>query len=192
MLQKKYNHDRLVWIDLEMTGLDYYNDVILEIATIVTDGDLNVIATGPTLIIHHPDEVLEKMDNWCTEQHSKTGLYKAVQESTVTLEQAEDATLKFLEKHCKKGTAPLCGNTVWFDKLFLKKDMPFIYDFLHYRIVDVTALKVMLNLWTPETIHFKKENTHRALDDIKESIAELKFYKENFISIPEKLTETKT
>lgn len=182
---KKHNHDRLVWIDLEMTGLNYHNDVILEIASIITDSDLNIIATGPNLIIHHSDEVLERMDQWCTEQHTKTGLYKAVQESKISLEQAEEETLKFLIQHCVKHTAPLCGNTVWFDKLFLKKDMPLIDDFLHYRIVDVTTLKVMINLWTNKDAHFKKENTHRALDDIKESIAELKFYKENFITIPQ-------
>lgn len=190
MLNKRNKHEHLVWIDLEMTGLDYHNDVILEIATIITDADLNIIATGPNLIVHHPDEVLERMDQWCTEQHTKTGLYKAVQESKLTLEQAEEQTLQFLNQYCKKGTAPLCGNTVWFDKLFLKKDMPFIYDFLHYRIVDVTSLKVMINLWTDKNAHFKKENTHRALDDIKESIAELKFYKEIFIEIPEKFKQS--
>lgn len=185
MLMRKYNHNRLVWIDLEMTGLNYHNDVTLEIASIITDGYLNIIATGPNLVIHQPEEVLQKMNAWCIESHTKTGLYKAVLDSTITLEQAEEETLKFLQEHCDKSTAPLCGNTVWFDKLFLQKDMPLISDFLHYRTVDVTAIKVMLNLWTNKDTVFRKKNTHRALDDIKESIAELKFYKENFITIPD-------
>ncbi len=182
---KKYNHERLVWIDLEMTGLDYQTDVILEIASIVTDGDLHIIATGPNLIIHQPDEILNKMNAFCTELHNKTGLFQSCQQSTITLEQAEAETLSFLAQHCKKNDAPLCGNSVWFDKLFLKKDMPLIYDFLHYRIVDVTTLKVMINLWTKHHATFKKKNVHRALDDIKESIAELQFYKEHFIKLPE-------
>lgn len=182
---KRYDHDRLIWIDLEMSGLDYQKDVILEIATIVTDGNLNTIATGPNLIIYHPDKILNSMDNWCTEQHGKTGLTKQVKESRISLKEAERETLFFLQQHCQKGTAPLCGNSVWFDKLFLKKDMPHLFDFLHYRVVDVTAFKIMINNWTQTNVLFKKQNTHRALDDIKESIAELKFYKENFITIPE-------
>ena len=184
-MNKKYNHDRLVWIDLEMTGLDYQKDVILEIATIITDANLEVIATGPNLVVHQPDEILDRMDNWCTEHHAKTGLTQQVKDSKLTLEQAEQETLLFLQQHCQKSMSPLCGNTVWFDKLFLKKDMPLIFDFLHYRVVDVTAFKVMLNIWSSNHIEFKKQNTHRALDDIKESIAELKFYKENFIEISE-------
>ena len=186
---KKYKHDKLIWIDLEMTGLDYHNDVILEIATIITDGELNVIATGPNLVVHHSDEVLNNMNPWCIEQHAKTGLTQKVKDSAFTLEQAENETLKFLEQHCDKSTAPLCGNSVWFDKLFLKKDMPAIFDFLHYRVVDVTALKIMLNMWSNNHIDFKKENTHRALDDIKESIEELRFYKQNFIHIPDNTNE---
>ena len=181
----KYQHEKLIWIDLEMSGLDYYNDVILEIATIITDGDLNIIATGPNLIINHPDELLENMNPWCIEQHAKTGLTQQIKESTISLQEAEKETLNFLKQHCDKSTAPLCGNSVWFDKLFLKKDMPFIFDFLHYRTVDVTAFKIMLNMWSHKKIDFKKENTHRALDDIKESIAELKFYKKHFITIPD-------
>lgn len=182
-MKKTYDHDKLVWIDLEMTGLDYQRDVILEIATIITDANLEVIATGPNLVVHQPDEVLDRMDNWCTEHHAKTGLTQQVKDSQLTLEDAERETLIFLERYCEKGTAPLCGNTVWFDKLFLKKDMPFVYNFLHYRVLDVTAFKVALNTWSDTKINFKKQNTHRALDDIKESIAELKFYKENFINI---------
>ncbi len=185
MATSKNKHDRLIWIDLEMTGLNYDVDVILEIATIVTDGNLNIIATGPNLIIHRSDEILQKMNTICTEIHMTSGLYQQIQQSTLTIEQAQEQTLAFLEQHCTKGASPLCGNTVWFDKLFLKKEMPFIYDFLHYRIVDVTSLKVTLNLWSKHAVFFKKANAHRALADIHESIAELQFYKNNFIKLPE-------
>ncbi|MBI2353394.1 oligoribonuclease [Candidatus Dependentiae bacterium] len=184
MTMKSYNHDRLVWIDLEMTGLNYQTDTILEIASIITDAQLNIIAIGPNLIIHQPDNVLNGMNNFCFELHTKTGLLQASKESTISLEQAQTETLLFLEQHCQKATAPLCGNSVWCDKLFLQKYMPFVYDYLHYRIVDVTSLKVMINLWTKQSTSFYKKNTHRALDDIKESIAELQFYKEKFITIP--------
>ncbi len=183
----KHKHNALVWIDLEMTGLDYHRDVILEIAAIVTDAELNIIATGPNLVIHQPDEVLENMNPWCIETHGASGLIQASKESSITTEQAEEEILKFIEQHCQKGNAPLCGNTVWFDKLFLNKEMPLIVDFLHYRTVDVTAFKVMLSQWAGKDIVFKKNNTHRALDDIKESIEELKFYKNNFITIPDPL-----
>ncbi|MFA5998486.1 MAG: oligoribonuclease [Candidatus Babeliales bacterium] len=181
----KKSNNYLVWIDLEMTGLDYNNDVILEIATIITDNDLNVIATGPDLVIKQSNEVLERMNAWCVEQHGKTGLTQKVKDSTITLEQAEEETLNFLEMYCEKGSSPLCGNTVWFDKIFLKKEMPLLVDFLHYRVVDVTAFKIMLSRWAGKKIEYKKVNSHRALDDIKESIEELKFYRANFITIPE-------
>ncbi len=174
----------LVWIDLEMTGLNYHNDTILEIASIITDINLNIIATGPSLVIHQSDEILQRMDPWCVETHTKSGLYKKVQESFITLEEAEQETLKFIQEYCTKNSAPLCGNTVWFDKLFLKKDMPEIPEYLHYRVVDVTAFKIMISAWSgKKDIGFKKTNSHRALDDIHESIAELKFYKEQYIKV---------
>jgi len=176
----KYKHNSFVWIDLEMTGLDYNNDVILEIATIVTDPNLNIIATGPSLIIHQPDEILDNMSAWCIETHTKSGLLNASQKSTITTEQAEEETLRFLEQHTTKNNAPLCGNTVWFDKLFLNKEMPLIVDYLHYRVIDVTAFKIVLNQWAEKDIDFPKKNNHRALDDIKESINELIFYRQYF------------
>lgn len=176
----------LVWIDLEMTGLDYNNDVILEIATIITDSDLNIVATGPDLVIHHPDQVLEKMNQFCQELHGKSGLTEKIKASTITMQQAEELTLTFLQRYCEKNTAPLCGNSVWFDRIYLKKDMPLIADFLHYRTVDVTSFKIMIGRWANQDIVFKKKNVHRALDDIQESIAELQFYRKNFIAIPEK------
>lgn len=181
----KHKHNALVWIDLEMTGLDYRSDVILEIAAVVTDANLNIIAQGPNITIHQPDEILNTMNPWCIETHTKSGLFKACQESSVTTAQAEEEILRFIEQHCEKGNAPLCGNTVWFDKLFLQKEMPLIVDFLHYRVVDVTAFKIMLGQWAGHDIIFKKNNNHRALDDIKESIEELKFYRQNYINIPQ-------
>lgn len=174
----------LVWMDLEMTGLDYHHDLILEIATIITDIDLNIIATGPNLVVHQPDEALDRMDPWCIETHTKSGLLALVKESIVTVEQAEQETLYFLQQHCSKGIAPLCGNTVWFDKLFLKKDMPRITDYLHYRVVDITAFKIIISAWSgKKDIGFKKQNNHRALDDIQESIAELQFYRKNYMTV---------
>jgi oligoribonuclease len=174
----------LVWIDLEMTGLDYHNDVILEIASIITDTDLNIVATGPNLVIHQTESVLSKMDPWCIETHGKSGLLKRSQESFISVEEAEQETLHFLQEYCVKNSAPLCGNTVWFDKLFLKKEMPGIVDYLHYRVVDVTAFKIMLSAWAgKKDIGVKKNNNHRALEDIQESIAELKFYRKEYIKI---------
>jgi oligoribonuclease len=174
----------LVWIDLEMTGLDYHHDVILEIASIITDVNLNIIDLGPNLVINQPDEVLARMDPWCTETHLNSGLLKLVKESTMSATEAEQETLYFLQQYISKGDAPLCGNSIWFDKLFLKKDMPRIVEYLHYRTVDVTAFKIMLGAWAgKKDAGFKKQNSHRALDDIKESIAELAYYRQNFINI---------
>jgi oligoribonuclease len=181
----KIKHDNLVWIDLEMSGLDWQNDVILEAAVVITDRELNVVAVGPNLTINQPDEILDNMNPWCIETHSKSGLIQSCKDSDISMQQAETEILNFLQLHCEKNNAPLCGNTVWFDKLFLQKDMPQIVDFLHYRVVDVTAFKIILAQWAGKDILFKKKNTHRALDDIMESIAELKFYKENFIKIPD-------
>lgn len=177
-------HECLAWIDLEMTGLDYQNDVILEIACIITNTNLDVIAVGPNLIIHQPDEILNNMNEWCLQTHGASGLIEACKNSTITMAQAEEEVLTFLQKYCAEKTTPLCGNTVWFDKLFLQKDMPRIIDFLHYRVVDVTAFKIMFNAWSSMPISFPKKNNHRALDDIHESIAELSFYKNNFVKVP--------
>lgn len=171
---------KLIWIDLEMSGLDYHKDVILEIATIITDEELNVIAEGPSLVIHHGASVLENMDEWCIQHHAKTGLTQAVQESKVSMEEAEQLTLDFIKEHCDPLSAPLCGNSVWFDKIYLTKDMPELAQFFHYRIVDVSSFKTVLNMWSSNPICFPKSKTHRALDDIRESIAELKHYRQFF------------
>lgn len=182
-----HNNNRLIWIDLEMTGLDPIQDKILEIATIVTDDDLNIIAEGPNLIIHQSNEVLANMNEWCKIQHKKSGLIDAVQASKICEEQAAHETLQFLKDHCDENSTPLCGNSVWQDKFFLQHHMPELSNFFHYRILDVSSIKLAINRWTKQYKIFKKSDSHRALDDIKESIGELKFYKENFFKLPGEL-----
>lgn len=172
----------LVWIDLEMTGLDTSRHVILEIATIITDNDLNIIATGPHLVIHQSDQILEQMNDWCKKQHGISGLTQAVRESQTSLAQAEEETLAFLQTYCKKGTAILCGNSVYQDRIFLSVYMPKIISFLNYRLIDVSSVKELVRRWYPKDplAEFKKQDTHRALTDIQESIGELKNYREHF------------
>lgn len=186
-----HNNNRLIWIDLEMTGLDPLQDKILEIATLVTDDNLNIIAEGPNLVIHQSDEVLAGMNEWCQIQHAKSGLIKAVKASTISQEQAEELTLKFLQQHCQENSTALCGNSVWQDKIFINQHMPKLGKFFHYRILDVSSIKLVINRWTKEYKLFKKSDCHRAMDDIKESIGELKFYKENFFKLPEFSTQEK-
>lgn len=187
-MQLQHHNNRLIWIDLEMTGLDPLQDKILEIATLVTDDELNIIAEGPHFVIHQSDEVLDAMNDWCKVQHAKSGLIDAVKNSTTTQEQAEQETLEFLQAHCNENSTPLCGNSVWQDKIFINQHMPKLGSFLHYRILDVSSIKLVINRWTKQYKLFKKSDGHRALDDIKESIAELKFYKDNFFTLPEQAT----
>ncbi len=172
----------LFWVDLEMTGLDPQKDTILEIASLVTDNNLNVVAVGPHYVIHQSDEVLANMNDWCKDHHAKTGLTEESRKSTVTMQQAQEETLQFLKEHCVPRHSLLCGNSVWMDKLFLKEYMPLVTDFLHYRIVDVSSIKQLVALWYPNSPHldFKKKETHRALADIQESIDELKQYRKYF------------
>jgi oligoribonuclease len=170
----------LVWMDLEMTGLDPDADTIIEIATIITDGNLKIIASGPNLIIHQEPERFEKMDDWNKEHHTKSGLWQAVVKSTITLKDAERQTFEFIKNHCKVNESPLCGNSVWQDRRFLVRYMPSIDDFLHYRLVDVSTIKELAARWFPKIEPEKpKDSAHRALDDIKESIDELIFYRQN-------------
>ncbi len=182
-----HNNNKLIWIDLEMTGLDPARDKILEIATLITDDELNIVAQGPNLIIHQSEEVLAGMNEWCQVQHKKSGLIEAVRNSIICEEQAAHETLQFLKDHCDENSTPLCGNSVWQDKLFLQQHMPELAAFFHYRILDVSSVKLVINRWTKQYKLFKKCDGHRALDDIKESIAELKFYKENFFKLPGQL-----
>jgi len=178
-MDKKSN---LVWIDLEMTGLDPKRHVILEIATIITNKELEVIAEGPTLTIQPPANALEQMDEWPRELHTSSGLLDAAQASKTTVDNAEEQTLNFIQQYCNYGVSPLCGNSVWQDKTFLQRYMPRIVDFLHYRIIDVTSIKELVLRWYSDNPHaeFKKKDTHRALDDIIESIEELRYYRKNF------------
>jgi len=182
---KKKSNNYLVWMDLEMTGLDVNTDTIIEIATIITDEDLNIIDNGPNLAIFQPDDILNKMDDWNTEQHTKSGLLERVKKSKLSIRDAEKLTLSFIEKYCEKKNAPLCGNSIGHDKTFLRKYMPEIVDYLHYRIVDVSSFKEMIKRWYPKRYSkFEKKEMHLALDDIKESIGEMKYYKAKFF-IPE-------
>lgn len=179
---KKERTNHLIWIDLEMTGLSPEADYILEIATIVTDNQLTVIAQGPDLVIHATDEQLRCMNEWVVKQHTKSGLVDLIKKSTVSLQHAEAETLAFLQQHCPAGTVPLCGNSVWQDRAFLRRYMPRIAEFVHYRTIDVTTVKEIVNRWYPENPYaaYKKHNAHRALDDIKESIEELRYYRTHF------------
>ena len=169
--------NRLVWIDLEMTGLDPSINVIIEIATLVTDGDLNVLAEGPSLVVHQPDSELDKMDAWCVRQHGSSGLTQRVRESQVSLEQAERETLAFLAEWVDPGTAPLAGNSIGQDRRFIRTYMTELDAFLHYRQVDVTSFKEMVRRWYPEVEPWKKSDAHRAMDDIRASVAELGYYR---------------
>ncbi len=176
----------LVWIDLEMTGLDSSHDVILEIATVVTSNQLELIAQGPTLVIHQPDEILALMDEWVTRIHTKSNLVTAVRQSVVSLEQAEEATLAFLMQYAQKNLSPLCGNSVWQDRIFLSKYMPRIIDYLNYRIIDVSSIKEVVKRWYPQSPYenFVKAENHRAQEDILQSIEELKHYRTYFFCQP--------
>ena len=179
--EDKSTEQKYIWIDLEMTGLDPQKDVILEIASVVTDGDLNVIAQGPEIIIGHPERRLIAMDEWCTRTHKKSGLWDKVVASDTSIEEAEQQTLSFLREHCNPRKSPLAGNSVWMDRVFIMHSMKRLYDFMHYRTIDVSTIKELIKAWYPDqTRVFKKNNSHRALDDVLESIAEMKLYRELF------------
>ncbi|XP_070839868.1 small fragment nuclease [Chaetodon trifascialis] len=172
---------RMVWVDLEMTGLDIEKDRIIEMACIITDSDLNILAEGPNLIINQPDSLLEGMSEWCKEHHGKSGLTQAVRDSKITVEQAEYEFLSFIRQHTPPGQCPLAGNSVHADKRFLDKYMPQFMYHLHYRIIDVSTIKELCRRWFPEEYKMvpHKKATHRALDDISESIKELQYYRVN-------------
>lgn len=178
------NNSHLIWIDLEMTGLDPNKEKIIEIATIVTDKDLNILAEGPMLAVSQPKAVLDAMDEWCTTHHGKSGLTQRVLESDVTDKQAEQATIDFLKQWVDPGKSPMCGNSIGQDRRFLVREMPQLSDYFHYRNIDVSTLKELAARWKPELVKgFTKQNKHLALDDIKESIEELEYYREHFIKL---------
>ncbi|MDW3115432.1 oligoribonuclease [Vibrio sp. 1727] len=179
-----FSDQNLIWVDLEMTGLDPETHKIIEIASIVTDSELNILAEGPVLAIHQPEEELAKMDDWCTNTHTASGLVERVRNSQISEQDAVAQTIEFLEKWVPKGASPICGNSIGQDRRFLYKHMPELEEFFHYRYVDVSTLKELARRWKPEVLNgFTKQGTHLALDDIRESIAELKYYRGTIFKI---------
>ena len=175
------NASNLIWIDLEMTGLDTQNDVIIEIATIVTDSELNELAEGPMLAIHQSDEIMSAMDEWNTNQHGNSGLTQRVKESTTTVHDAELATLEFLGKYVPKGASPMCGNSICQDRRFMARLMPELEDYFLYRNLDVSSIKELAKRWSPDVAKsVKKSGAHLALDDTRDSINELRHYRTHF------------
>ena len=178
------NENNLIWIDLEMTGLDPDNDVIIEIATLITDADLNILAEGPTYAVHQPDSILDTMAEWNTNQHGKSGLTQRVRDSKISPAQAEAETIAFLEKWVPKGKSPICGNSICQDRRFLVRGMPKLEDYFHYRNLDVSTVKELARRWRPDVLAgVKKSSAHLALDDIKDSIAELQHYRDTFFKL---------
>ena len=171
--------ENLIWIDLEMTGLDPMTDQILEIATLVTDKQLNVLAEGPAIAIHPPDAVLAAMGEWCTRQHGQSGLTERVRQSRIGMAEAERASLEFLRQHVPANSSPMCGNSICQDRRFMARQMPELERFFHYRNLDVSTLKELAKRWAPGVVAgFTKESSHLALSDIRDSIAELRHYRE--------------
>ena len=172
----------LIWVDLEMTGLDPDTDRILEIATVVTDKDLNVLAEGPTLVVHQSDALLDGMDEWCTTHHGQSGLTQRVKDSSLSEAEVEQQTLDFLHAWVEPGASPLCGNSIWQDRRFLIRYMPKLDSYCHYRNIDVSTLKELARRWRPEVLDgVHKKGSHRALDDILDSINELRHYRDTFL-----------
>ena len=174
----------LIWIDLEMTGLDPEVDRIIEIATLVTDANLNILAEGPVIAVHQSDEQLALMDEWNVRTHTGSGLVDRVKASTIDDATAAQKTIEFLQQWGPAGVPPICGNSVGQDRRFLFRYMPELEKYFHYRYLDVSTLKELARRWKPEILPgFKKQGTHQALDDIRESVAELAYYRENFIKL---------
>jgi len=177
--------DNLIWIDLEMTGLNTDTDHIIEIATVVTDKHLNVLGEGPVLAIHQPEHVLNAMDDWNRKQHGASGLAERVRLSTITAADAEQRTLDFLARFVAPGKSPMCGNSICQDRRFLARQMPRLERYFHYRNLDVSTVKELARRWAPAIYEgVKKESTHLALDDIRDSIRELEYYRRHFIAPP--------
>ncbi|GAA5648473.1 MULTISPECIES: oligoribonuclease [Vibrio] len=179
-----FSDQNLIWVDLEMTGLDPETHKIIEIATIVTDSELNILAEGPVLAVHQSEAELAKMDEWCTTTHTNSGLVARVRQSQIDEAEAVRQTLAFLEQWVPKGKSPICGNSIGQDRRFLYRYMPELETYFHYRYLDVSTLKELTRRWKPEVLDgFTKQGSHLALDDIRESIAELKYYRETIFKI---------
>ncbi|MEJ2394621.1 MAG: oligoribonuclease [Candidatus Thiodiazotropha sp.] len=175
----------LIWIDLEMTGLDTQKDQIIEIATIVTDVNLTVLAEGPVIAIHQPQEVLDGMDEWNQRQHGDSGLIERVRVSAYNEAKAEAETINFLRHYVPEGASPMCGNSICQDRRFMARTMPQLENYFHYRNLDVSTLKELANRWAPSLMEgLSKAGKHLALDDIRDSIAELRFYRNHFLRLP--------
>ena len=178
------NEMNLVWIDMEMTGLDPDNDRVIEIAAIVTDAELNILVEGPVFAIHQADEVLDKMDAWNKGTHGRSGLIDKVRASTVTEDEASEQMISFLRQYVPAGKSPMCGNSICQDRRFMARHMPQLEQFFHYRNVDVSTIKELCRRWKPELISgFKKHQMHTALADILESVEDLRYYREHFIKL---------
>ncbi|MDX8392105.1 MAG: oligoribonuclease [Mariprofundaceae bacterium] len=184
MSKLKNDKNRLVWMDLEMTGLDPEHDTILEIATIITDAELNTLAEGPVLVIHHDKADMDAMNEWCIKQHGASGLTQRVLDSTTTLAKAEAETLAFIQQHVSQRASPLCGNSIHQDRRFLVRYMPQIEAWIHYRNIDVSSIKELACRWYPNFKASEKTGNHLAMDDIRDSITELKYYREQFFIKP--------
>lgn len=177
------NKMNLIWLDLEMTGLSVEKERIIEIATVVTDPNLNILAEGPVFAINQSDELLTAMDSWNTKQHNQSGLVERVRNSKINESEAEEATINFLKKYIGKGESPLCGNSICLDRRFLLKYMPKLADYFHYRQIDVSSLKELVSRWQPDLLAgIAKKSRHLALEDIKDSINELIYYRQHFIT----------
>ncbi|MEW8223720.1 MAG: oligoribonuclease [Candidatus Thiodiazotropha taylori] len=175
----------LIWIDLEMTGLDTQQDEIIEIATIVTDVNLNILAEGPVIAVHQSQAVLDGMDEWNQRQHGGSGLLERVKQSQYSEAEAQAETIRFLQQYVPAGASPMCGNSICQDRRFLARTMPELEAYFHYRNLDVSTLKELINRWSPSLSEgFTKQGKHLALDDIKDSIAELNFYRNHFLRLP--------
>lgn len=172
--------ENLIWIDLEMTGLDTDNDRIIEIATIITDNRLNVIEEGPVVAIHQNDSILQAMDEWNTNQHSLSGLIERVRKSQYTVAHAENMTLEFVKKFVPPRVSPMCGNSICQDRRFMHRLMPTLEQYFHYRNLDVSSVKELVSRWYPSASQFEKNSSHQAMQDIRDSIEELRFYREHF------------
>lgn len=179
-----FNENNLIWLDLEMTGLEPSTDKVLEIATIVTDSELNILAEGPEIAIYQPGEILDNMDEWCINQHGKSGLTERCRQSNISEQQACEMTIDFLKDYVPAGKSPMCGNSICQDRRFMHEHMLTLEQFFHYRNLDVSTIKELARRWQPEILAgVKKKGTHLALDDIRESIDELKHYREFFFSV---------